>query len=63
MRDTQIKGAKRSGQEADKENGQQNTQGKGRLLMLGNTVLWKTTTEKVFEYDKHSNVFINMLYQ
>lgn len=58
MRQTQIKGAKRSGQEADKEIEQQNIQGKRRMLMLGNTILGKTVTEKVFEYDKHSKFFL-----
>lgn len=60
MRQTQIKGAKRSGKEADKEIGQQNIQGKRRMLVLGNTVLGKTATENEFGYGKLSNFFIDM---
>lgn len=63
MRQTQIKGEKRSGQEADKESGKQNIQGERTMIMLGNSILRKTTTQKVFAYEKLSNLFIDMLYQ
>lgn len=44
MRQNQIKGEKRSGQEADKEIGKQNIQGERTMIMLGNSILGKTTT-------------------
>lgn len=57
MRQTQLKGEKRSGQEADKEIGQQNIQGTRTMIILGNSILGKTATEKVFAHEKLSNFF------
>lgn len=57
MRDTQIKGGKQSGKEADKEMiGQQNIHGKRRVLPLNNTVLGKTGTEEGFGERVQSNI-------
>ena len=46
MRQTQTKGGKQSGKEADKEIGQQNIHGMRRVLRLGTTVLGKKATEE-----------------
>lgn len=58
MRHAQIKGAKQSGKQADKETGQQNIHGKRRVLGLDNTVLGKTATDEGFQEGELSNVDI-----
>lgn len=58
MRHAQIKGAKQSGKQADKETGEQNIHGKRRVIGLGNTVPGNTATEEGFREGELSNIDI-----
>lgn len=62
MRQTQIKGAKRSGKETDKEIGQQNILGKKENARVRKYCFREDSNRGIFEYEKFSNFFLDTLH-